>query len=657
VRVSTGKKGSGSTQYIDVLCKRNGGVSFTLADNQHDAGLERVAFSASSGVPGGYAVSTYNLDYLFSTGSYQDRLSVFRDGRVRIRTASGYTDVGAMNSSWSHFETDRPRFYFNKAVTVNGGAVSSHTKQHLYLQTAGTTQAWIEYNSGWQRNQQGIELCKKNATGCGLKVSDDGGFYDRNDAYLTAQITKGLKVRNAANSGWSALQSGTLSVYGTAYASSHVRADNGFQVDGSTVIDGNTGADLWHRSYKNGGWYSQTHGGGIHMTEKSWVRVYGNKHFLVPGNYVVRADGGFQVDGSTAVDSSNLYHYTQGKGGFRNATYGGGIYMTDSTWVRVYGKKALLVENTIYTSGSVGIGDSSPDYPIDIERDSGGWLAAFENKNGSDTNVYLADNDHGMYIKTRHTDTTSGYVAEFRNHSGSAMTVDNNRRVGIRNENPTYELDVNGTIDGNTVRAGTGYVSGNLGIGDSSPNYPIDIEKSSTNWLVAIENKYGSDTNVYIGDDTQGLHVKTRLTDSTSGYIAEFRNHTGTALYIENNRRVGIKTTSPGYDLEVNGSFQADSIRVGSKTLEHYIRDYINSKCMIFIGMRSNGYGNKLGPYTYTGSTPNGTCENTSGNLRHCVNVNTGSPAGTTSFASYTYSTSSSDLEFRDTWFVALKCY
>ena len=36
----------------------------------------------------------------------------------------------------------------------------------------------------------------------------------------------------------------------------------------------------WFRSYGTTGWYSQTYGGGIHMVDTTWVRVYNNKSFL-----------------------------------------------------------------------------------------------------------------------------------------------------------------------------------------------------------------------------------------------------------------------------------------------------------------------------------------------------------------------------------------
>jgi hypothetical protein len=41
-------------------------------------------------------------------------------------------------------------------------------------------------------------------------------------------------------------------------------------------------ADSWFRSYGDSGWFSQTHGGGIFMQDTTWVRVYNGKAFYVP---------------------------------------------------------------------------------------------------------------------------------------------------------------------------------------------------------------------------------------------------------------------------------------------------------------------------------------------------------------------------------------
>ena len=42
---------------------------------------------------------------------------------VRISTNSGYIDVGAQNTSYAHFQTDRDRFYFNKQLQGNGAVL------------------------------------------------------------------------------------------------------------------------------------------------------------------------------------------------------------------------------------------------------------------------------------------------------------------------------------------------------------------------------------------------------------------------------------------------------------------------------------------------------------------------------------------------------
>ncbi|MEL6534012.1 MAG: hypothetical protein AAFQ98_01305 [Bacteroidota bacterium] len=56
-------------------------------------------------------------------------------GSLKIQTEHGLTEVGARNSVWSHFETDRDDFYFNKPVHVLGGVFSAYSNHSLSLQT------------------------------------------------------------------------------------------------------------------------------------------------------------------------------------------------------------------------------------------------------------------------------------------------------------------------------------------------------------------------------------------------------------------------------------------------------------------------------------------------------------------------------------------
>ena len=68
-------------------------------------------------------------------------------GALKVQTDNGYVEVGPRNSSWSHFTTDRPRYYFNKPITVDEGLIGSYS-QDLSLQTSGTTRLSILNTNG-----------------------------------------------------------------------------------------------------------------------------------------------------------------------------------------------------------------------------------------------------------------------------------------------------------------------------------------------------------------------------------------------------------------------------------------------------------------------------------------------------------------------------
>jgi hypothetical protein len=77
--------------------------------------------------------------------------------------------------------------------------------------------------------------------------------------------------------------------------------DAKFSTSGGTV-NGNITASTfytgnWFRSTGATGWYSETYGGGIHMSDTTWVRVYGSKSFYVEGNIAATGEiSGFYSD-------------------------------------------------------------------------------------------------------------------------------------------------------------------------------------------------------------------------------------------------------------------------------------------------------------------------------------------------------------------------
>lgn len=58
----------------------------------------------------------------------------------------------------------------------------------------------------------------------------------------------------------------------------------------------------WFRSNGQTGWYSQTYGGGIYMTDSSYVRVYGDKRFYAHGGYLVPYTGSNWISMATRTN-------------------------------------------------------------------------------------------------------------------------------------------------------------------------------------------------------------------------------------------------------------------------------------------------------------------------------------------------------------------
>ena len=53
-------------------------------------------------------------------------------------TGNGTLQLGALNTSWCHFQTDRPRFYFNKSVSVDGD-LQRYSDGALYIHSGNYT--------------------------------------------------------------------------------------------------------------------------------------------------------------------------------------------------------------------------------------------------------------------------------------------------------------------------------------------------------------------------------------------------------------------------------------------------------------------------------------------------------------------------------------
>ena len=111
------------------------------------------------------------------------RLQKGAGNSLRVRTASGYTDIGAQNSSWVHFRTDRAAFWFGKRVEVYNHLYPYNNNSYfLGANTKRWNRAYI--TSIWRTNEFALSdsRTKENIRPIGnaleILMQLDGKYYD-----------------------------------------------------------------------------------------------------------------------------------------------------------------------------------------------------------------------------------------------------------------------------------------------------------------------------------------------------------------------------------------------------------------------------------------------------------------------------------------------
>jgi predicted nucleic acid-binding protein len=127
--------------------------------------------------------------------------------------------------------------------------------------------------------------------------------------------------------------------------------------------------DNWYRSTGDTGWYNSTHGGGIYMNDSTWVRVYNDKKFYVSSTAVnaIHSVGGITAEGNMYASGGN-----------------------STEW------------NTAYTHSQ-----SSHDYlPLTGGTIAGGVVRINTNSNVNTLNISRSGSDVSQVVKIGVTDTT-----------------------------------------------------------------------------------------------------------------------------------------------------------------------------------------------------------------------------------------------------------
>ncbi|MDD4150070.1 MAG: hypothetical protein PHE33_08575 [Bacteroidales bacterium] len=165
------------------------------------------------------------------------RITEGNGNSIRLQTNSGYVDIGPQNSSWSHFSTDRTRFYFNTGITIDSGLIGTYDDD-MQLQTSGTTRLTVlnsNGNVGINTTTPNAKLDIKEHTNSGimLYLTDDDNSSGEN-AHKALQIQTQSTVQSWIATNGDAFFNGNIGIGTTA-------PDEKLHVVGNTKISSLSG--------------------------------------------------------------------------------------------------------------------------------------------------------------------------------------------------------------------------------------------------------------------------------------------------------------------------------------------------------------------------------------------------------------------------------
>ncbi len=208
------------------------------------------------------------------------------------------------------------------------------------------------------------------------------------------------------------------------------------------------------------------------------------------------------------------------------------------------------------SANRVGVGTSSPSAELEVRGSSNPEIRIIAS-DGTDPALYFGDNTDS--VRGGIVYDTSANDLQFRGYNNTTvMTIESDAQVGIGTNSPGAKLHVDGGTSDTNIRVTSTDSGAYIGFEDSA---------TSGNWYAQ---RMGA-----------------------QGDALVFQTGASTRMTVASNGRVGIGTPNPGFQLDVNGTINAQSyIRNSSGTNEQ-------------LSLRATGTGTRpyLAFYNYNGSS------------------------------------------------------
>lgn len=312
--------------------------------------------------------------------------------------------------------TDRPT-----SLPANGGNADTVDNLHASSFTRADQSPAVDLNTV---NGQGIMACGLNEFATAERhypIQQAGTLFYGTAAYGSAcQIygtfqynrwfVRGGGTSPTAKTAWAEIWTSANSNLSTIdWSANNLNAAANLDVAGQAYVSG------WLRSRGNVGWYSQDYGGGIHMTDSTWVRVYGSKGLMIDTGTSPFNMGQLQItcsaEASIGFRSASNGNWCLGKG---VSSIGSGFGLYNAATNRVAFQIASATDNASFV-GSITAptfvgnlsGSASSVNGYDINSFTGYYKYTID-ASSLDQNTYYPVT---MYLGNHHTVRISVLVA------------------------------------------------------------------------------------------------------------------------------------------------------------------------------------------------------------------------------------------------------
>ena len=333
----------------------------------------------------------------------------------------------------------------------------------------------------------------------------------------------------------------------------------------------------------------------------------------VGGTGSVIAGWAFNHNNNTTTTSSMIFGSNNATNASAEIMFAKGTIDT-SNLVRIgFFNNSSLVN--VMANGSVGIGTSTPAYPLDVN----GTIRA------SNINIKTVSGDPGDMISTNYGTSDRYGVGQYTNGTVRVFASAVFGAATVRISKPA-DSSVGGTA------TFTDYVtvlmsSGNVGIGTTSPQYTLDVNGNinARNSMILNRNFFYMGGN---GDynhrfynnfnniDGEGTFDGIKWNCYGGWWLRTGSSGATTAIYVNGSGFVGLGTTNPSTTLDVNGTIQATNFKFlnpalgtgGSYITMGNLNDNVNYFTQVGVNGGAAGIGFRF--QANSGSSPGSTILN-----------------------------------------------